>query len=100
MQVILSRDCTEISHVSASFYMTHVKFYMHENLTAAGNSYKIFPCNIQNLNAADISQFLHNFHGERKNSHAHFQKLMQSKFGHRDDLFIPRIFYCAPLKIS
>ena len=37
-----------------SFHMMHVKFYKHGNLTAVGNSYKNFPCNLQKLNAANI----------------------------------------------
>ena len=37
--------------------MMHVKFYMHENLTAARNFYEIFPRSLQNLNTADIFQF-------------------------------------------
>ena len=44
-----------------SFYVVHVKFYMHEILTAAGNFHKNFPCNFQNANAADVFQFLQNF---------------------------------------
>ena len=44
-----------------SFYMMHVKNYMIENLTAAGSFYKSFPCNIQNLNAAEIIQSLQIF---------------------------------------
>ena len=36
----------------------HVKFYMYENLTAAGNFNKIFLINIQNLNAANIIEYL------------------------------------------
>ena len=32
----------------------HITFYMLEKLTAAKKFYEIFPCNIQNLNAADI----------------------------------------------
>ena len=47
--------------VFTNFYINHVKFYVHENLTAAGNFCKIFPCNLQNVNAADIFQFLENF---------------------------------------
>ena len=69
MQVILSRDCIEVLHVFASFltfytsfYMMYVNFYMHEIFTTLlQGTYKIFPCNIQNLNAADLFQFLHNF---------------------------------------
>ena len=34
---------------------------MHENVTTSGNCNKIFPCNVQNLNAADIFQFLQSF---------------------------------------
>ena len=56
--------CTEVLDVviscltlSTSFYMMHVKFYMHKILTAAGNFCKNFQHNLQNLNAADIFQF-------------------------------------------
>ena len=34
----------------------HVRFYMHENLAAAGNIYKRISYNIQYLNTADIFQ--------------------------------------------
>ena len=46
----------------------HVKFFMHAQLTAAGNFYKLFLCTVQNLDAADIFQLL-------KKYHAHFQLL-------------------------
>ena len=39
----------------------HVKFYMPEILSAAGNSYKVFLYNIQSLNTEDIFQFSQNF---------------------------------------
>ena len=77
----------------------HVEFYTHEILTAAGNFY-IFSCNMQNLNAADIFQFLQNFHAAYKNSMHISNYNMQSKFCHRDTLFISRIFYCASWKVS
>ena len=41
--------------------MMHVKLYKHESLTAAGNFYKNFPCNIQNMYAADMFLILQNF---------------------------------------
>ena len=63
-----SWSCIEVLHVFgscltlfASFYMMHIKFYMHEILTAAGNFYNFFPCNIENPNAVDIFHFLQNF---------------------------------------
>ena len=68
-----------------SFYMMHVKFFMHEMLTAAGKFYKIFPNNIQNLNATDTFQFL-----QISKYYTH------SKFCYRNDLFISRIPCCAP----
>ena len=34
---------------------------MHENVTTSGSSYKMFPCNVQNLSASDIFQFLQSF---------------------------------------
>ena len=58
----------------------HIKFYMHEILTAAGNFYKIFPCNIHNLNAADIFQFLKKFSIQHLKFSMHISKYsMQSK---------------------
>ena len=41
--------------------MMHTNFYMHEILTAAGNFYKFFACNIQTLNAVDMIQIFKNF---------------------------------------
>ena len=39
---------------------------MLENLTAAGNLYKISPCNIQNLTAVDYFNFDEIFHAASK----------------------------------
>ena len=39
----------------------HMKLYMHENLTAPENFYKIFQCKLQNPNPADKFQQLQNF---------------------------------------
>ena len=77
--------------------MMHVKFYVHENLTAAGNFNKIFPCNIQNLNAADIFQLLQQFSKQHLIYSMQISKnYLQSKFSHGDNLFISLIFYCVP----
>ena len=76
MEVVFSLverpPCIEVLHVFVScltlvtsFYMMHAKFYMHESLVAAGKLYKNFPCNIQNLNAADTFKFLQNFQCSR-----------------------------------
>ena len=38
-------------------YVLYAKFYMHDNLTAAGNFRKFLPRRIQIFNAVDIFQF-------------------------------------------
>ena len=51
----------------------HVKFYMHENLTAVRNFHKNFECNIQILNAANVFDFFYKIlHETCKISYAHF----------------------------
>ena len=59
---------------------------MHEILTAAGNLYKTYPCNIKNLNAADILQIFFqisssciNFHEAYQISHELLQLLRAIK---------------------
>ena len=47
--------------LSTSFYTLHVKLSMHEILATAVKFYKIFPWNIENLNAAGKTQFLQIF---------------------------------------
>ena len=76
------RACLEVLYVPVScltlftrLHMMHVEFYMHENLTAAGNFNKIF-------------------HGNTKFFHATYQ-ILSAKFCHRDKLFISRILHCA-----
>ena len=54
---------------------------MHEILTAAGNFFNIFPCNIQNPHAADIFWFLQNFPCGISKSY------IEAKFGHRDSFY-------------
>ena len=78
--------CLEVLHVYVSFstlftrfYMMRVKFFVHDNLPAAENFYELFPCNIQNLNAADIFHFCKIFYVACKILDAHFQILNTMK---------------------
>ena len=86
-----SRAFIEVLHVFVRCLTLFTSSYMlHENLTAAGSIYKIYPCTIQNLSAADIFLFLQNFPMGISKYYMH------SNFCHRDNSFISLIFHCAP----
>ena len=104
----LLEACMEVLHIFvcclklfSRFYMMHENFYMHDNLNEAENICKSFQSNNQNLKAADNFQIAQNFPCSMINIFMHASKLhVQSKFWYRANLFISRIFYCDPWKVS
>ena len=101
----LSWSCIEVLNAFVScrtlfesFYMMHKKFYMHEILTAAGNFFKIATYKIPMQQTYFIFT---KFTMQHVKFSMHISKYyIQSKFGHRDNLFISRIFYCISWKFS
>ena len=78
-----NRACIKIFDVfvscltlSTSLYIMHVKFYIHEILTTAGNFIEIFPCQIRMQQAClTYFNFCKIFHVACKVFHGHIQIL-------------------------